>query len=181
MKSIQMKINFTSYHVGMAAAFGGAAFAFRALGIGIPSYPPGGFIDLGLMIIPLSGMAGGPLVALITGLARGIPSGLPIIDLWLVPFYALTFSLVYRYLVIKVRLPVRWVVLIAFLWIWIFCVDEVLFIYSVSLLGIVPFVTGYIGAIPFLIYFAVVQSVITVAAIRAFPGIFGWKEGKVQW
>jgi hypothetical protein len=177
-----MKIKFTSYHIGMAAAFGGAAFAFRALGLGLPGYPPGSFIDLGLMMAPLSGMAGGPIVAILVGICRAIPSGLPIIDIWLVPLFGASFAFVYKYIVLRAKagLP-RWITLIVMLWIWVWCVDEVLFIYSLSVLGIAPFLPGYIGAIPFLFYFSTVQSIIAIAAIKALPGVFGWKEGKVQW
>lgn len=63
----------TSQQIGLAAAFGGAGFAFRALGLAIPLVPPL-VMDPGALMPILAGMAGGPIVGAIVGVARGIPS-----------------------------------------------------------------------------------------------------------
>ena len=54
----------TSNQIGIAAAFGGAAFAFRALGISVPLVPPL-VMDPGALMPCLAGMAGGPVVGAI--------------------------------------------------------------------------------------------------------------------
>ena len=59
----------TSNQIGLAAAFGGAAFAFRALGIAVPLVPPL-VMDPGALMPCLAGMAGGPVVGAIVGIAR---------------------------------------------------------------------------------------------------------------
>ena len=80
----ERKAFLTSNQIGIAAAFGGAAFAFRALGISIPVVPPL-VMDPGALMPCLAGMAGGPIVGAIVGIARAIPSGTPIVDIWAQP------------------------------------------------------------------------------------------------
>ena len=69
----------TIRQVGLAAAFGAAGFAFRASGLVVQlpvSVIPSIDIDFGAFMPCLAGMAAGPIVRIIVGIARGIPSGL---------------------------------------------------------------------------------------------------------
>ena len=68
----QKKPLLTSKQIGLAAAFGGAAFAFRALGIAIPMVPPL-IMDPGALMPCLAGMCGGPVVGIIVGIATRYP------------------------------------------------------------------------------------------------------------
>lgn len=68
----QKKPLLTSNQIGLAAAFGGAAFAFRALGIAIPMVPPL-IMDPGALMPCLAGMCGGPVVGIIVGIATRYP------------------------------------------------------------------------------------------------------------
>ncbi len=63
----------TSRQVGLAAALGGLAFAWRALGLNIPWVPPF-VVDLGHTIVLLGSFAGGPYVTAAIAILIGIPS-----------------------------------------------------------------------------------------------------------
>ena len=92
----------TSQQIGLAAAFGGAGFAFRALGLAIPLVPPL-VMDPGALMPILAGMAGGPIVGAIVGVARGIPSGTPAVDLWAQPIKGIYWAFVWKYLLLKIE------------------------------------------------------------------------------
>jgi hypothetical protein len=174
-------VKFTSREVGMAAAFGGAAFAFRVLGLGLPGYPPGAFMDLGSMMVDLAGMAGGPIVGLIAGLGRGMASGLPMNDIFLCPFMGVLWAFVYKYVVLAVKNPSRrWFVLVPLVMLLRFA-QETEFTYFLSLIQIAPFIPGWIGSIPTVIIYMIAEAIVVVGAIRAVPAVFGWKEGKASW
>ncbi len=63
----------SSKQAGLAAALGGLAFAWRALGLNIPWVPPF-VVDLGHTLVVLGSFAGGPYVTLIISILIGIPS-----------------------------------------------------------------------------------------------------------
>ena len=67
--------------VGMIAALGGLGFAWRALGLVLPL--PGTYVlDIRQALGPVVAFAGGPYVAITVGILYGLPSGLPMVDLW---------------------------------------------------------------------------------------------------
>ena len=72
----------------MVASLGGLGFAWRALGLVIPLYGTW-VLDVRNILIMMIGFAGGPYAAIISGLLYGIPSGLPLIDLWYYPVQGL--------------------------------------------------------------------------------------------
>jgi hypothetical protein len=172
----------TSRQMGLAAAFGAAAFAFRALGIAIPMVPPL-VIGPGALMPCLAGMAGGPIVGIIVGIARGIPSGLPQVDLILQPVKGIYWAFVYKYLILKIEdVKKRWVIFWIVTWLLQFFIEAPLFIFANSLLGFYPFYPTY--PIVFGWYYTlygIFQIVIFSAVIAALPDIFGWKEGKAPW
>jgi len=83
----------TARQVGMVAALGGLGFAWRALGLVIPLYPPF-VLDVRETLIAIVAFAGGPYVAIASGILMGIPSSLPMLDPWYYPIVGLFFCLV---------------------------------------------------------------------------------------
>jgi hypothetical protein len=79
----------TARQVGMVAAFGGMGFAWRALGLVIPLYPPF-VLDIRETVIILAAFAGGPYVGVVSGFLMGLPSAIPLMDIWYYPGIALT-------------------------------------------------------------------------------------------
>jgi hypothetical protein len=79
----------TARQVGMVAAFGGMGFAWRALGLVIPLYPPF-VLDIRETVIVLAAFAGGPYVGIASGFLMGLPSAIPLADIWYYPGVALT-------------------------------------------------------------------------------------------
>jgi len=78
----------TARQVGMVAALGGLGFAWRALGLVLPL--PGAYVfDIRQPLMPIIGFAGGPFVAIAAGILYGLPSGLPMVDLWYYPLLGL--------------------------------------------------------------------------------------------
>jgi len=71
---------FGSREIGITAAFGGLAFAMRALGIVIPV---GAVINIDPrdLLWILGSALGGPISGLVIGILCGIPSGLPVGDI----------------------------------------------------------------------------------------------------
>lgn len=172
----------TSNQIGLAAAFGGAAFAFRALGIAIPLVPPL-VIDPGALMPCLAGMAAGPLVGAIVGIARGIPSGLPIIDLWAQPIKGIYWAYVWKYFILKRDRKTRWLWFVITTIVLQFLVESPMFIAGNAFIMKLypfyptwPFTLGWYTAL-----YSVFQFVVMGAIIRAFPGIFGWDTGKANW
>jgi hypothetical protein len=172
----------TSRQMGLAAAFGAAAFAFRALGIAIPMAPPL-VVDPGALMPPLAGMAGGPIVGIIVGIARGIPSGLPQVDLWAQPVKGIYWAFVYKYFILRIKdTKKRWVIFWATTWLLQFFIEAPLFIFANSLLGFYPFYpTWPITLGWYYTLYGFFQIIIFSAIIAALPDIFGWKEGKAVW
>jgi len=70
----------TSHQIGVAAALGGLAFVWRALGLGIPLVPPF-IIDLCHTITLVAAFAGGPYVVIIVGILIGIATVIPWTDM----------------------------------------------------------------------------------------------------
>lgn len=173
----------TSQQIGLAAAFGGAAFAFRALGLAIPLVPPL-VVDPGALMPCLAGMAAGPIVGAVVGIARGIPSGLPIIDLWAQPVKGIYWAFVWKYFLLRIKDPgKRWTVFAVTVVVLQFLVESPMFIagnaYIMKLYPFYPtwpFTLGWYTAL-----YSVFQFVLFAAIIRAFPGIFGWDKGKATW
>ena len=99
----------SSNQIGLAAAFGGAAFAFRALGIAVPLVPPL-VMDPGALMPCLAGMCGGPIVGIIVGIARGIPSGTPAVDLWAQPVKGVYWYFAWKQIIKIENERTRWIV-----------------------------------------------------------------------
>jgi len=78
----------TARQVGMVAALGGLGFAWRALGLVIPLYPPM-VLDVRETLIAILAFAGGPYVAIASGFLMGLPSALPMLDPWYYPLVGL--------------------------------------------------------------------------------------------
>jgi len=78
----------TARQVGMVAALGGLGFAWRALGLVIPLYPPF-VLDVRETLIAILAFAGGPYVAIASGFLMGLPSALPMLDPWYYPLVGL--------------------------------------------------------------------------------------------
>jgi len=76
----------------MVAALGGLGFAWRALGLVIPLYPPF-VLDVRETLIAICAFAGGPYVAIASGILMGLPSSLPMLDPWYYPLVGLIFCL----------------------------------------------------------------------------------------
>lgn len=74
--------------IGMVAALGGLGFAWRALGLIIPLYPPF-VLDVRETICVIAAFAGGPWVGIGTGFLIGLPSAIPMHDVILYPLLAL--------------------------------------------------------------------------------------------
>jgi len=79
----------TARQVGMVAAFGGMGFAWRALGLVIPLTPPY-VLDIRETVIMLAAFAGGPYVGIASGFLMGLPSAIPVMDIWYYPAIALS-------------------------------------------------------------------------------------------
>lgn len=105
----------TSRQVGIAAVFGGIAFAWRALGLVIPVAPPF-VIDLREAFLLIGAGAGGPIVGVTIGILCALPSGLPILDLYYYVVLSLFWCLVYKrlYRMKRILRPI-----IAYIYLWI--------------------------------------------------------------
>jgi hypothetical protein len=173
----------TSQQIGLAAAFGGAGFAFRALGLAIPLVPPL-VMDPGALMPILAGMAGGPIVGAIVGVARGIPSGTPAVDLWAQPIKGIYWAFVWKYLLLKIEDErKRWIAFAVATFLLQFFVEAPMFIAGNAFILKIypfyptwPFTLGWYQAL-----YTVFQFVVFAAVINAFPGIFGWDTGKANW
>ena len=83
----------TARQVGMVAALGGLGFAWRALGLVIPLYPPY-VLDIRETLIVIIGFAGGPWVGIASGILMGLPSSVPMCDVFYYPLVAVVVSAV---------------------------------------------------------------------------------------
>jgi len=83
----------TARQVGMIAAFGGLGFTWRALGLVIPLVPPF-LLDIRETILVLAAFAGGPYVAIGTGILIGLPSAVPMCDVIYYPLIGIILCLV---------------------------------------------------------------------------------------
>jgi len=169
----------SSNQIGLAAAFGGAAFAFRALGIAVPMVPPL-TMDPGALMPCLAGMCGGPVVGAIVGIARGIPSGTPAVDLWAQPIKGIYWYFVWKQIIKIEDEKKRWVVFGVVTFLLQFFVEQVMFTagnaYILHLYDFYPtwpFTLGWYAVV-----YSIFQFVIFAAVIKAFPGMFGWKTNK---
>lgn len=173
----------TSWQIGLAAAFGGAGFAFRALGLAVPVVPPL-VMDPGALMPILAGMAGGPLVGAIVGVARGIPSGTPIVDLWAQPVKGIYWSLVWKYLILRIQdTRKRWLAFIVAIFFLGFFVEQPMFVAgNAFILKLYPFYPTWPFTLAwYSVVYSIFQLVVFSAAIKAFPGTFGWDTGKCPW
>lgn len=181
-QSKRSKSVLTSNQIGLTAAFGGAAFAFRALGIAVPLVPPL-VMDPGALMPCLAGMAGGPLVGAIVGIARGIPSGTPIVDLWAQPIKGIYWAFVWRRVILKVKdTKKRWITFAILTFLLNFFVEQPMFIAGNSfLLDLYPFYpTWPFGMAWYSVLYSIFQFVIFAAVVKAFPGMFDWTTAKVE-
>jgi len=90
----------TSRQVAMIAAFGGLGFAWRALGLVIPLYPPY-VLDIRESINVIAAFAGGPWVAVGVGILIGLPSSVPFCDVIYYPLIGIILSLVSKHVFAK--------------------------------------------------------------------------------
>lgn len=172
-----------SQQIGLAAAFGGAGFAFRALGLAIPVVPPL-VIDPGALMPILAGMAGGPIVGALVGLARGIPSGTPIIDLWAQPLKGIYWAYAWKHIILKVKdEKKRWRIFALATFLLQFFVESPIFTAGHAfILKLYPFYPTWPFTLGWYdIIYSIFEYVVFAAVIKAFPGIFGWNTGKAQW
>ena len=170
----------TSNQIGISAAFGGAAFAFRALGISVPLVPPL-VMDPGALMPCLAGMAGGPVVGAIVGIARGIPSGTPIVDIWAQPIKGIYWAFIWKFVILKIEDPKkRWLVFGILTFLLQFFVEQPMFTAgNAYLLKLYPFYPTWPFTLAwYAVLYSVFQFVIFAALIKAFPGLFGWKTAK---
>jgi len=70
----------TSHQIGLAAGLGGLAFAWRALGLGIPLVPPF-IVDLCHTINLIGAFAGGPYVSIVISILIGAATAIPWTDM----------------------------------------------------------------------------------------------------
>jgi len=86
----------TARQVAMIAAFGGLGFTWRALGLVIPLVPPF-VLDIRETILVLAAFAGGPYVAIGTGILIGLPSAVPMCDIVYYPLMGLIVASVAKF------------------------------------------------------------------------------------
>lgn len=171
----------TSNQIGLAAAFGGAAFAFRALGIAVPMVPPL-TMDPGALMPCLAGMCGGPIVGIIVGIARGIPSGTPAVDLWAQPIKGIYWYFVWKQIVKIDSEKKRWIVFAVVTFVLQFFVEQPMFIAGNSfILKLYDFYPTWPFTLAwYSVVYSIFQFVIFAAVIKAFPGMFNWRTKKMK-
>lgn len=169
----------TSNQIGLAAAFGGAAFAFRALGIAVPMVPPL-TMDPGALMPCLGGMCGGPIVGIIVGIARGIPSGTPAVDLWAQPIKGIYWYFVWKQLTKIKSEKKRWVVFAITTFLLQFFVEQPMFIAGNSfILHLYDFYPTWPFTLAwYSVVYSIFQFVVFAAIIKAFPGMFNWQSDR---
>lgn len=86
----------TARQVAMIAAFGGLGFTWRALGLVIPLFPPF-VLDIRETILVIAAFAGGPYVAIGTGILIGLPSAVPMCDVFYYPLLGIGIDLVAKF------------------------------------------------------------------------------------
>lgn len=124
----------TSRQIGIAVSIGGLAFAWRALGLVIPLYPPIVF-DMRPAFLAIGTFAGGPYVGLIIAILCAIPAGIPIVDLIGFSVWALLFSPVVKKIWalkgIK-RHALLWftVFLLEYFWVWPYLIGVLSFVFG---------------------------------------------------
>jgi hypothetical protein len=150
---------FSSREVGYAAAFGGLAFAFRALGIIIPIGGPLTADPRDLM--QLIGPAfGGPIAGIAIGLLGALPSGLPMLDIPISPVICFLVGLSFRAL----KRPWYYLALPFILALWTFLTGL-----DLDVLGIMPFWPAVATVVPvMLVYFPIV--VFFIEMLRRYSG-----------
>jgi len=169
----------TSNQIGLAAAFGGAGFAFRALGIAVPMVPPL-TMDPGALMPCLAGMCGGPIVGIIVGICRGIPSGTPAVDLWAQPIKGIYWYFVWKQIIKIENEKKRWIVFAVVTFLLQLFVEQPMFVAGNSfILHLYDFYPTWPWTLLwYTCVYSVFQFVVFAAVIKAFPGLFGWKTDK---
>jgi len=139
---MEKKPMLTSRQVGLIAAFGGAAFACRAMGIVIPLVPPF-VVGPALLFIAIAAAAGGPIVGALTGVLRAIPCGIPLACLAGDPVMGIVYGLLHEYVV---RRPKNRLAQIVLIWITLqitnWC-NHFAVAFVGSLIGLFPFYPTY--------------------------------------
>ncbi len=107
----------TSRQIGMAASVGGLCFAWRALGLLIPTPVPGMWLDVRAALYPYVSAVGGPIVSLIVHILGQAPTPVFFVSvpgLWAAN--GLIFAFMYKNLgIYKINRKYRWIfVFIAF-------------------------------------------------------------------
>lgn len=181
-KTEEKRLLLTARQVGMIAAFGGLGFAWRALGLVIPLYPPF-LLDIRETVIVLAAFAGGPYVGIGTGILIGLPSAIPMMDIVYYPGIAVLFCLFVKK-IWQLKGLARHLLLIV-------SIIAIMYIYGlpvaaaiISLLGIAPFqpflVTSWVGGTG---YIYVAQMIIPLMiAIELAPDFmkprWSWRGGE---
>lgn len=172
----------TARQVGMIAAFGGLGFTWRALGLVIPLFPPF-LLDIRETILVIAAFAGGPYVAIGTGILIGLPSAVPMCDVVYYPllgiFTCLVAKTVFKHrrswgyvLLVPVIAVAEAIVLAIFVWI---------LAYVLRLVSFWPELVASFG-ITYWVY--VLQEIVPlIICIQLFPEfmkpLWSWRGGEV--
>lgn len=171
----------TARQVGLVAAFGGLGFAWRALGLVIPLYPPY-VLDIREVVNILGAVAGGPYVGIAIGILLALPSGVPFADLAYYPGSAILFALMAK-AIWPLKKPRQWiimilsVILIEYLW------AMPSFAFMLQVFGMAPFWPEYLasafGGTGYI--YTAIMIVALALAIRMAPDFmkptWSWRRG----
>lgn len=175
----------TSRQVGMIAAFGGLGFAWRALGLVIPLFPPY-VLDIRETINVIAAFAGGPYVALGVGILIGLPSSVPFCDVIYYPLIGILLSLFSKHIFANKD---KWGGLYALLIITIVLIPiELLawtiFNFELALVGLVSFIPEMIGSFPTAVIYMIQEIIPLWIVLKLFPDFmrptWSWKGGEVE-
>jgi hypothetical protein len=177
----------TSRQVAMIAAFGGLGFAWRALGLIIPLYPPY-VLDIRESINVIAAFAGGPWVAIGVGILIGLPSSVPFCDVIYYPLIGIILSLVSKHIFEKrdVLYGAYSLVIIAIVLAIAEAIALTIFNFELAIVGLVSFeaemIASFLGG-TYLIY--VIQEIIPLWIIlKLFPDfmrpIWRWTGGEEE-
>lgn len=171
----------------MIAAFGGLGFAWRALGLIIPLYPPY-VLDIRESILVIAAFAGGPWVSIGAGILMGLPSSVPFCDVLYYPLLGIILSLFSKHIFAKRNLFYGLYSLVII--IVVLAIGELIcltiFNFELAAVGLVSFVPEMIGSIvggTYAIY--VIQEIIPLwIIIKLFPDFmkptWRWSGGEVE-
>ncbi len=162
----------TSRQVAMIAAFGGLGFAWRALGLVIPLYPPY-VLDIRESINVIAAFAGGPWVAVGVGILIGLPSSVPFCDVIYYPLIGIILSIFSKHIFDKRDMwgGIYSLIIVSIVIAVAEAIALTIFNFELALVGLVSFeaemIASFLGG-TYLIY--VVQAIIPLWIIlKLFP------------